>query len=141
LDEIFNLDYFNELPENCVPKYMIPVLHNMLEKVTKRYNEVLADDYDHYFGVYSEYLVENANDVTSSFLKDTGDEYFHCGIWQEYPCCTSCEYLGVSCDGCIEKWNIESPQDDGVERQLRDQSSPPDYSKRRMGDDWEQTIF
>ncbi|KAG9252604.1 uncharacterized protein F5Z01DRAFT_690301 [Emericellopsis atlantica] len=141
MDEIFNLDFYNELPAHCVPKYMVPVLHNMLETITKRYNEILEDDYDYYFGVYSGYLVDNANAVTHSFIKDTGDDYFDCDIWQQYPCCTNCEYLGVSCDGYVEKCVIESPYDDGVEWHLRDQPCPPDYSKRGMGDDWEQTIF
>lgn len=158
LDEVFNLNYFNDLPTHCVPQYMIPILQSMLEEATNRYNEIMADGYDHYFSVYSDYIVENAGAALYEFLKDSGNDYFDCDVWQEYPCCTSCEFEKVSCFGCIEKvspafnlskymkltseqCNIESPWDDGHEWHIRDQPCPPDYSERGIGDDWRQSIF
>lgn len=142
IDEIQNLDYNNKLPPNCVPKYMLSVFLNITDFSRKKYDEIMSDHYDHYFEVYADYLVENSGQVLMDFMYDHGNEYYDCQIWQEYPCCTSCDYQGVSCSGCLEVCNIESGYDNGDEWHLRDQPCPPDYSQRNGIDNrYEQSII
>ncbi|KFX94360.1 hypothetical protein O988_06345 [Pseudogymnoascus sp. VKM F-3808] len=130
MDELSNLNYNNEVPPRCVPKYMLAILLALLEDLTNRYNDMLDDDYDHFYDVYSEYIVKNSEEVLYNFMLDESDHYYHCKIWQQYPCCTSCDEYDWDCTGCLDPCEILSGQDNGIRYKLRDQPCPPDYSQR-----------
>ena len=130
IDELISLDYNNDLPSWCVPRYMMPVLLATLEDLNEQYEGLLDDDYDHYFDVYADHIVSDSREVLNDFMLNHGDEYFTCKIWQRYACCTGCEANGFDCEGCLDPCEIESGYDDGIRFRLRDQPCPPDYSQR-----------
>jgi hypothetical protein len=80
MDEMNNLDYNNELPTNCVPKYLMSVLLSILDESKGKYDDMVGDDCDHYFDIYADYVVGNSAEILNDFMLDHGDEYFDCKI-------------------------------------------------------------
>ncbi|KAF7550314.1 hypothetical protein G7Z17_g5812 [Cylindrodendrum hubeiense] len=125
----------------CGPQYSITILLQLLKDTLDRYDEIMADGYDHYFNVYSEYVVGNAYSVLQNYMLDHGDEFFDCKITEEYTCCNTCKFEDISCQWCAEECDIDSPYDDGHGWGNFSEPCPPDYSERGMNDNDEKTIF
>lgn len=134
MEQIQNLDFANEIPPHCAPKYLLPVLHRMLEDAKARFLEIDKDGYDKYFGVYADYIVDTSGAALHQFMLDNGDTYFNCKIYTEMTCCTNCEFLGHTCKNCNDKCVIESPYDDGKGFYLKDMRCLPDTSGRGFND-------
>ncbi|KAK7432202.1 hypothetical protein QQZ08_001147 [Neonectria magnoliae] len=123
------------------PQYSITILLQMLRDSLARYDEIMADGYDKYFGIYSDYLVDNAWSALRNYLLAHGDEYFTCKITEETACCNTCDFEHISCNWCTDPCKIDSAYDDGHGWANTSQPCPPDYSKRGMNDNDEKTIY
>ncbi|KAM0287958.1 hypothetical protein ACHAQH_000025 [Verticillium albo-atrum] len=133
MDQIYNLDFRNEIPPHCVAKYLIPVLHSMFKEVKKRFDEILDDGYDKYFKLYADHIFTNRHEALWQLMMDEGNDYFNCEIYSKFPCCAGCEALNRhNCHTCINDCKITSPQHPGWEWRKKKMPCPPDYSMRGM---------
>ncbi|EEY17562.1 killer toxin subunits alpha/beta [Verticillium alfalfae VaMs.102] len=133
MDNIYNLDFRNEIPPHCVGKYLIPVLHSMLKEVKKRFEEILGDGYDKYFGLYADHIFTNRHEALWQLMMDEGNDYFNCEIFSKFPCCPGCEALNRhNCHNCINDCDIKWSGHPGWEWRKKKMPCPPDYSQRGM---------
>ncbi|KAF3348765.1 hypothetical protein VD0004_g3575 [Verticillium dahliae] len=133
MDNIYNLDFRNEIPPHCVGKYLIPVLHSMLKEVKKRFEEILGDGYDKYFRLYADHVFTNRHEALWQLMMDEGNDYFNCEIFSKFPCCPGCEDLNRhNCHNCINDCDVKGSGHPGWEWRKKKMPCPPDYSKRGM---------
>ncbi|EQB47722.1 hypothetical protein CGLO_13109 [Colletotrichum gloeosporioides Cg-14] len=86
-----------------------------LQAAVKRYDEIMKGDYDKYFQIYADYLVQDSADTLEKFMGDNGADCFDCDVREQYPCCAGCdkiEVYGNACKHCVDECPGKSPWGD-----------------------------
>lgn len=132
-------DWVGEL---CAAQYLLEILHRELKNATDTYNDIMHDGYDKYFGIYSNYIHDNAWESLYNYMLDHGKEYFSCNVMEQFACCAGCDFEEVSCAHCKEPPCIVNYPNGGY----RDwgnfsETCPPDFSEAGVGDKKLRTIY
>lgn len=144
LDDISNDS--GKIPPRCIPRYILAVLKKMLADSLTEYNKLMGEGYDGKFTIYADLVAQMAPGELRQFLLDNGDTYFTCSITEEISCCRGCYYEhgdnSKDCQHCTLKQceEITSPWGVPTSWENKTEPCPPDYSKRGLNDDGQQTI-
>ena len=127
----------------CATQYLLDILHREVQDALEKYNDIMDDGYDKYFGIYSDYIVSNAGPSLQKYLLDHGKDYFTCKITEEYGCCNSCDDEQVSCNHCKEGPCVVDGYPNGGWREWGNFSEPcpPDFSEAGIGDKELRSIY
>ncbi|KAF4412991.1 Multidomain esterase [Colletotrichum fructicola] len=105
----------DDIPDTCATQYVLQVGQATLQAAVKRYDEIMKGDYDKYFQIYADYLVQNSADTLEKFMRDNGADYFDCDVREQYTCCAGCDKIGLygdTCKHCVDECPIKSPWGD-----------------------------
>lgn len=124
------------IPLFCGPVQVLPVLVKMLQDATDQYNEILADHYDYYFGLYANMVSDMAPGQFYKYVEKARDD-FTCMVPEKVVCCTSCQtkYPGQNCEYCDNsQCNPSSPYGEKFTHVNVSEPCPPDLARRGVTD-------
>ncbi|KAI0539137.1 putative glycosyl hydrolase, family 18 [Xylaria digitata] len=95
-------DKKDSLPAHCVEQYLVDVQVAVMAAALKKYQDLIANDYDEKFKIYEEYVKMQIPDQINNFMaSDKVDKYFTCTKTKDIYCCSSCHYAACV-DGCVK---------------------------------------
>ncbi|KAJ5159039.1 uncharacterized protein N7500_008690 [Penicillium coprophilum] len=152
-------DDMGKIPKGCLSQYILKVLKDTLDDALKRYDDMIADDYDKDFDYYAQAVVDSGRDQVESFMYQNGSNYFTCIVTEMVPDCGFCKNQwgkdsDVYCRYCEDYDNGWDPICDqpevnceGVENRYKNvtEPCPPDYSLRAQtppqDSRWSQSVY
>ncbi|KAH8432872.1 uncharacterized protein LDX57_010504 [Aspergillus melleus] len=147
------------IPEECVPQYILEILHHNLTSALSRYDQLIAGTYNESFTIYAQAVVDSSGKQVDNFMQKHGNDYFTCVVTEEIACCSWCHspwgpHDPVNCRYCEDfkcGWDpiCDNPEVHcDIEYRYRNmtQPCPPDFSMRGQkqpakGMRWTQSVY